>query len=87
MVPLVRGAAGVNARGEGSHSLCYSPGLPGEGRGRESRGMGESPQRPPKVKGPRERAESLRQKDRGPEGVLESSTGFASAKPGSAPTG
>ena len=28
--------------------------------------------RPPKVKGPRERAESLRQKDRGPEGVLES---------------
>ena len=40
--------------------------------------MGESPQRPPKVKGPLERAESLRQKDRGPEGVLESSTGFAS---------
>ena len=86
-VRLVRGEAGVNAGGEGRHSLCYSPVLPGEGRGRESRGMGESPQRPPKVKGPLERAESLRQKDRGPEGVLESPTGFASAKPGSAPTG
>jgi hypothetical protein len=29
--------------------------------------------RPPKVKGSQGRAESLRQKDRGPEGVLESS--------------
>ena len=59
---------------------------PGEGRGRESRGMGESPQRPPKVKGLRGEAgrlESLRQKDRGPEGVLESSISFA----GSTPTG
>jgi glycine dehydrogenase subunit 1 len=34
--------------------------------------MGESPRRPPKVKGLREPSESLRQKDRGPEGVLES---------------
>jgi hypothetical protein len=68
----------VNARGEARRSLCYSPGLPGEGRGRESRGMGESPQRPPKVKGSRERSESLRHRDRGPEGVLESSIGFAS---------
>jgi hypothetical protein len=43
--------------------------------------MGESPQRPPKVKGLRGeagRSESLRQKDRGPEGVLESSIGFVS---------
>lgn len=39
--------------------------------------MGESPQRPPKVKGLREHPESLRQKDRGPEGVLESPAGFA----------
>jgi hypothetical protein len=68
----------VNARGEARRSLCYSPGLPGEGRGRESRGMGEYPQRPPKVKGSRERSESLRHRDRGPEGVLESSIGFAS---------
>ena len=71
---------------EGLRSLCYSPNLPNEGRGRESRGMGESPQRPPKVKGLRGEAgrpESLRQKDRGPEGVLESSSSLAA----SAPTG
>ncbi len=41
--------------------------------------MGESPQRPPKVKGLRERPESLRQKDRGPEGVLESPAGYGQA--------
>ncbi|CAA9412553.1 MAG: hypothetical protein AVDCRST_MAG22-1943 [uncultured Rubrobacteraceae bacterium] len=43
--------------------------------------MGESPQRPPKVKGWREPPESLRQKDRGPEGVLESSISLAVSTP------
>ncbi len=54
-------------------SLCYSPNLPDEGRGRESQGVGDTSGRPPKVKGLRKQSESLRQKDRGPEGVLESS--------------
>ena len=58
---------------EARPSLCYSPNLPDEGRGRASQGVGETPGRPPKVKGLRERPESLRQRDRGPEGVLESS--------------
>ena len=63
------GEAGLK---EARPSLCYSPNLPDEGRGRESQGVGEHPWRPPKVKGLRRQSESLRQKDRGPEGVLES---------------
>ena len=38
--------------------------------------MGETLRRPPKVKGLPGQSESLRQKDRGPEGVLESPIGF-----------
>jgi hypothetical protein len=45
--------------------------------------VGETPRRPPKVKGLREPSESLRQKDRAPEGVLESPIGLVR----SAPTG
>jgi hypothetical protein len=70
MVCAVCGAGLTEAR----LSLCYSPNLPDEGRGRESPGgWGRPSQRPPKVKGLRKQSESLRQKDRGPEGVLESS--------------
>ena len=60
----------------GRPPLCYSPNLPDEGRGRESRGAREFPQRPPKVKGLREQSESLRHKDRGSEGVLESPASY-----------
>ena len=69
------GEAGLK---EARPSLCYSPNLPDEGRGRESQGVGEHPWRPPKVKGLRRQSESLRQKDRGPEGVLESPIPLAS---------
>jgi hypothetical protein len=64
--------------------LCYSPNLPDDGRGRESSRGWRSPATAAEgEKSAEARAESLRQKDRGPEGVLESSIGFAR----SAPTG
>ncbi len=58
-------------------SLYATLPTPDEGCGRESRGeLGKPCKRPPKVKGSQQRelrrAESLRQKDREPEGVLES---------------
>lgn len=56
---------------------CANLAVLDEGRGRELL------EQPPKVKGSFRRAESLRQKDRGPEGVLESSTRYCR----SAPTG
>jgi hypothetical protein len=52
--------------------VCASLTLPDEGRGREPAGSGGLPYRPPKVKGLREQPESLRQRDRELEGVLES---------------
>jgi len=70
-MPSISGRECVGLRKPRAATYANFTGLD-EGRGRESRGMGESPQRPPKVKGLREHPESLRQKDRGPEGVLES---------------
>jgi hypothetical protein len=70
-------------------SLYATLHTPDEGCGRESRGeLGRPCKRPPKVKGLRERwlprAESLRRKDRKPEGRPGE---FGSANAGSAPKG